>query len=70
MMFKRAKRSSTASRRQAALKGRVRMGLTFAAAMENADPALDRLATLARRYRPHVVSVTQDLSALEALSSK
>jgi LmbE family N-acetylglucosaminyl deacetylase len=34
------------------------------------DEALETLAALARRYRPHVVAATQDVSALQSHCSK
>ncbi|WP_157055868.1 hypothetical protein [Candidatus Burkholderia verschuerenii] len=59
----RAKRASLASHRRSAAMARLRMALS----MDTGElPGIASIASPARRYRPHVIEVTQDLSVLQA----
>ena len=62
-ILNRAKRASLASNRHSEAKARLRIALS----MDTRElPGIELLSSQARRYRPHVVEVTQDLSVLQA----
>ncbi len=62
-ILQRAKHASRASHRRSAGMARLRMALS----MDTGElPGIAGVASRARRYRPHVVELTQDLSVLQA----
>lgn len=69
-ILKQAKRAAQASNRRAAARARLRVALSMQTDALPGDEALAAFATQARRYRPHVVEVTQDLRALQADHAK
>ena len=63
-------RGSLASYRRSAAATRLQVVLSTDTERLPSDEALETLAALARRYRPHVVAATQDVSALQSHCSK
>ncbi|MDR6208180.1 hypothetical protein [Paraburkholderia graminis] len=61
-----AKRASQASNRRSTARARLRIALSMQTEALPGDDALKAFAAQARRYRPHVVTATQDLSVLQA----
>lgn len=64
------KRASLASHRRCVATARLRVALSMETEQLPGDGALAAFAAQARRYRPHVVVATQDLSMLQAHYSK
>lgn len=69
-VIKTAKRFSHASHRHFAAKARLRIALSTDTEPVLGNEALAAFALQARRYRPHVVEVIQDLGELQAHYSK
>jgi len=65
-ILKHAKRASQASNRRSTVRVRLRIALSMQTEPMPGDDALKASAAQARRYRPHVVAATQDLSVLQA----
>lgn len=65
-ILKRAKHASCSSRRHAAARERLGVALSVDAERTFSESE-ESIANTARGYRPNVVTVTQDMSALQAL---
>lgn len=65
-ILKRVKRASLPSYRLAASRARLRVAVSMDKEQLPSEEAIAAFAAQAQRYRPHVVSVTQDLSVLQA----